>query len=161
MEAKRLLKKHFGDDYTIATAYLDKAISWPSVKAEDAESLKSFALFLNGCLNAMNPVDYQELLDHPANMRAIVSKLPYKLKEKWRFKVCELQEQSGRRVRFSDSVCFADKRAQILSHPIFGSLKEFASTLRGSPNVQQLTRSSVMKKSKSGFVTSDKANSRG
>lgn len=153
-EAKRLLKKHFGDDYTIATAYLDKAISWPSIKVEDAESLKCFSLFLNSCFNAMNSVDYLEELDHPANMKAIVSKLPYKLKEKWRFKACELQDQSGRRAKFADLVCFVDKQAQVLSHPVFGSLKDITPTVRGSSPVQQLPRSSMMKRSKSGLVTS-------
>ena len=43
-EAKRLLKKHFGDDYRIATAYIDKTLSWPSIKVEDPEALKGFSV---------------------------------------------------------------------------------------------------------------------
>lgn len=154
LEAKRLLKRHFGDEYTIATAYLDKAINWPSIKVEDAESLISFSLFLNSCLNAMNSVDYLEELDHPVNMKAIIAKLPYKLKEKWRSKAFDLQEQRGRRVRFADLVHFVDNQAQVLSHPVFGNLKEVAQISRGSFQSAQLPRSSMVKRSKSGLVTS-------
>lgn len=154
LEAKRLLKKHFGHDYTIATAYLYKAISWPTIKVEDAESLKSFSLFLNSCLNAMNTVDYLEELDHPANIKAIISKLPYKLKEKWRFKACDLQEQSGRRARFADLVNFVDNQAKVLAHPVFGSLKDVAPILKGNIQVPQLPKGSMVRRSKSGLVTS-------
>ncbi|KAI3365427.1 hypothetical protein L3Q82_010513 [Scortum barcoo] len=42
-EAKRLLKKYFGDDYKISTAHVDIALSWPSVKPEDAEALQAYS----------------------------------------------------------------------------------------------------------------------
>lgn len=45
-EAKRLLKKYFGDDYKIATAHIDKALSWPSVKPEYAEDLQAYSVCL-------------------------------------------------------------------------------------------------------------------
>ena len=90
-EAKRLLKKRFGDDYRIATAYIDKALSWPSIKVEDPEALKGFSVFLSGCLNAMDTMEYMEEIDHTTNMKAILAKLPYRIKEKWRVKACDLQ----------------------------------------------------------------------
>ena len=34
-EARRLLKKYFGDPYKIACAYLSKISNWPSVKPND------------------------------------------------------------------------------------------------------------------------------
>ena len=154
-EAKRLLKHHFGDKYRIATAYIDKALNWPSIRVEDAEALKALTVFLNGCLNAMDSVEYMEEMDHPANVRAILSKLPYKMKEKWRFKACDLQEGGNRRARFKDIVLFLDKQARILSHPVFGNLKEqqLATT---KPSHTGVPATSVMsnKQSRSGFVTS-------
>lgn len=121
LEAKRQLKKHFRDEYTIATAYLDMTMNWPSIKVEDADSLISFSLFLNSCLNAMNSIDYLKGLDHPVNMKAIIAKLPFKLKEKWRSKAFELQDQRGRRARFADLVHFVDNQAQaqLLQGPDF------------------------------------------
>ena len=57
-DAKRLLKKHFRDAYRIATAYIEKALSWPPIRIEDSKSLQAFAVFLNGCCNTMDNVQY-------------------------------------------------------------------------------------------------------
>ncbi|KAL1269131.1 hypothetical protein QQF64_031420 [Cirrhinus molitorella] len=103
-EAKRLLYQHFGNEYTIATAYTEKALNWPALKPEDNKALTDFALFLTGCRNTVDSVEYVEEMDSPSNMRAIVSKLPFKLREKWRVVACELQERTGLRARFSDLV---------------------------------------------------------
>lgn len=116
-----MLRHHFGDKYKIAKAYIDKALNWPSIKAEEAEALKAFTVFLNGCLKAKDSVEYMEEMDHPANMRAILSKLPYKMKERWRVRACDLQEGENRRAKFKDLVLFLDKQARILSQPVFGN----------------------------------------
>lgn len=151
-EAKRLLKHHFGDEYQIAMAYIDKALNWSSIKAEDPEALKAFAVFLNGCLNKMDIVDYMEEMDHPANMRAVLSKLPYKLKEKWRVKACDIQDRENRRVKFKHPVQFVDKQARILSQPVFGNLKESPMT-KPSHTFMPGATSMKFKQSKSGFAT--------
>lgn len=80
-------------------------------------------MFLNGYLNAMDTVGYQEEMDHPSNMKAILTKLPYKVKERWRVKACDLQDRDGRRAKFSDLVQFVNNQSRILSHPVFGNSK--------------------------------------
>lgn len=122
-EAKRLLYQHFGNEYTIATAYTEKALNWPALKPEDNKTLKEFALFLTGCCNTIDSVEYVEEMDSPSNMRAIVSKLPFRLREKWRAVACELQERTGLRARFCDLVSFVDKLAKIVSHPLFSNIQ--------------------------------------
>lgn len=123
-EAKRLLYQHFGNEYTIATAYTEKALNWPALRPEDNKALNEFALFLTGCCNTIDSVEYVEEMDSPSNMRAIVSKLPFKLREKWRAVACELQERTGLRARFCDLVSFVDKQAKIVSHPLFGNIQD-------------------------------------
>lgn len=130
-EAKRLLKKHYGDDFKIATAHIDKALSWPSIKADNAEALQAYSVFLTGCSKTMDSIEYMEEMDNPTTMRTILSKLPYKLKEKWRGLAYDLQEKNGRRARFTDLVDFIDHQARIISHPLFGNLKETSSTSSG------------------------------
>lgn len=85
-KAKELLKRHFGDEHNIATSYLNKVLKWPLIRSEDAEALQTYSVFLNGCLSAMSSVQYLEELDHPTNLKAILSKLPYKIQERWRVK---------------------------------------------------------------------------
>ena len=52
--AKMLLKEHFGNDFIITTAYMEKVNVWPSVKFEDTKALKAYGLFLCECSNAMD-----------------------------------------------------------------------------------------------------------
>lgn len=79
----------------------------------------------------MDSIEYMEEMDNPTTMRAILSKLPYKLKEKWRTSAYDLQEKNGQRARFTDLVDFIDHQARIISHPLFGNLKETSSTSSG------------------------------
>lgn len=62
-------------------------------------------------------------LDNPTNMRIIVSKLPYKIREKWRMLAFEIQEKKRRRVRFIDLATFVDRQAKIITDPLFGDLQ--------------------------------------
>ncbi|KAJ8356650.1 hypothetical protein SKAU_G00194440 [Synaphobranchus kaupii] len=123
-EARRLLLYHYGNELKIATAYIDKAIKWPQIKSEDAKSLHSFSIFLTGCNNIMKDVEYLEEMDNPANLRIIVSKLSYRLRERWRIVAFDVQEKERRRASFSDLVKFIDRQAKIVSDPLFGDVKE-------------------------------------
>lgn len=117
--AVRLLKNDFGDKYWISMAYCNKALNWSSIKAE--EPLKAYDVFHNGCLNAMDTVEYMEEMDYPASIRAVLSKLPYKLK--WNVKACDIQKEWTDEPSLKIWLQFVDNQARILSHPVFGNLK--------------------------------------
>lgn len=122
--AKDLLKEHFGNEHKIATAYMDKAFAWPAIKPEDVKALQAFSLFLRGCCNAMRQLTYMEELNVASSMKTILLKLPYKLRDKWRNRACQLQEQHGRRASFSDLVDFMERQVKILSDPLFGNIQD-------------------------------------
>ncbi len=83
-EAKRLLKRHYGNDILIANAYQDRIVNWSPISSEDGRALHSFSLFLCGCFNTMLEIDALTNMNHATNLKCVVSKLPYKLREKWR-----------------------------------------------------------------------------
>ena len=93
-EAKKLLYQHFGNECTIAIAYIEKAVNWPVIKPEDSKALTEFAVFLTGCCNTVYSVGYVEEMDSPSNMRTILSKLPFRWREKLRIMACEYQERT-------------------------------------------------------------------
>ncbi len=123
-EAKGLLERHFGDELIIASAYMEKALQWPSIRAEDGKAMSAYALFLTGCKNTMEDVEYLEEMDNPTNMRTVVSKLPFKIRERWRNTAYDIKEQRGRRARFADLVSFIDRQAKIATDPLFGNLQD-------------------------------------
>lgn len=112
-EAKRLLHKHYGDELRIASAYIDKALKWPQVKSDDGKALSAYAMFLIGCRNTMEDIEFLEEMDNPTNLRTVVSKLPYKLKERWRAEAYDIKEQRGRRAKFADLVSYIERQARI------------------------------------------------
>ena len=50
-EAKRLMEYYSGDKIKLTSAYMEKALNWSDIKAEDGKALSSYALFLQGCCN--------------------------------------------------------------------------------------------------------------
>lgn len=69
-------------------------------------------------------MEYLEELDTVSNMRSIVLKLPYKLRDRWRSKDYALQEERSRRVRILDLVYFIERQARIAADPVFGDLQD-------------------------------------
>lgn len=153
-KAKQLLKENFGNKYKISCAYLEKVLSWPQIKSEDSRSLLDYAMFLGSSCNAMEETEYMEELDTISSIRSIVLKLPYKLREKWRSKPYELQEERSRRVRILDLVHFIEKQAQMAADPAFGDLQD-QTTVKGkvTTKTRPPAKPQITKSSGSSFVT--------
>lgn len=92
------------------------------VKGEDITALQDYAVFLRGCCNAVLDIQYLQGLNMPANMRTVVLKLPFKLREKWRTVACDLMERHNRRANF-DVVSFIKCQVRIISDPVFGCIQ--------------------------------------
>lgn len=103
---------------------MEKALSWSSIKSEDVKALHDYRLFLRGCCNVMNDVQYMYELDMPANM----------LRDHWRTVACEIQERRRQRVVFSDLVHFIERQARIVTDPVFGNIQDASPTSSKSMN---------------------------
>ena len=122
-EARQLLKKHFGDEIKIANAYLQKALNWKSIKTDDGNALHAFALYLRECYNAMQDLEYMDELNVASNLKLLVSKFPYKLRERWRTVAYESIKKNIR-IRFIHLVEFLETQFSMLVHPIFGDIND-------------------------------------
>ena len=123
-EARRLMKKKFGDDYRIVTAYETKALNWPEERAEDSISLDRFSIFLMRCKNAMEFSKYLTKLEQPDTIQKLVMKLPFNLRKTWRRLVDHIMETERRPVAFSDLAEFVDNEARVTANPVFGKITE-------------------------------------
>ena len=122
--AKALLKEQFGNEQRISYTYMEKALSWPSIKNEDVKALRDYSLFLRGFCNVMEEVQYLHELNIPANMLTIIKTLPYKFRDKWRSAACELQERHSRRATLIDITNFIKRQVRILTYPVFGNIQD-------------------------------------
>ena len=123
-EAMQLLAKHFGDEMKIANADLNKAQNWTAIKAEDGNALQAYSLYLRECHNSMQDLKYMDELDVTSTLKLIVSKLPYKLRERWRSRAYEEFQKRKIRDKFRHLVEFIENQANILLHPAFGDMKD-------------------------------------
>ena len=113
-EAVRLLHECYGDPQRIADALVNKAHKWPVIKSEEGKALSAFSVFLVSCRKALEDVDFMEGMDSLLILRAIVAKLPFSMRERWRVQVYELQKRSDqRRAKFTDLVNFVDRQAKL------------------------------------------------
>lgn len=81
----------------------------PQVKSDNGKALAAYAMILIGCCNSVEDIKFLEEMDNPTNLRTVISKLPYKMKEQWRMEAFELKERRGRRARFAELVNPAEK----------------------------------------------------
>ena len=151
-KAKALLEEHFGNEQKIASAYLDKALSWPMIKAEDVKALQAYGLFLRGCCNAMDEIQYMSELNMPANMLTIIKKLPYKLRDKWRTVACDIHEERHHRATFPDIVDFVERQVKIAADPVFGNIQDSPKTMQSKNGRKENYQHHIHKKGSS-FAT--------
>uniref|UniRef100_A0AAZ1XPU5 CCHC-type domain-containing protein n=1 Tax=Oreochromis aureus TaxID=47969 RepID=A0AAZ1XPU5_OREAU len=148
-KAKSLLQENFGNSLRIAAAYIERVSNWPPIKSDDVKALQEYGFLLRQCCNAMGDVESLHELDVSANMQAVIKKLPYKLRDKWRNVACDLQERFQRKVVFSGVVEFVEKQVKIASDPLFGDIKDPPTAIRKEARKSQF----YPKAKKSSFAT--------
>lgn len=77
----------------------------------------------------MKTLQHMQELDMPVNMKIILCKLPYKMREKWRAFAYDVLETSKHRARFQDLVAFIERQVKILSDPLFGDIQNVTSAI--------------------------------
>ena len=152
-KAKSLLRERFGNSLKIASAYMEKVLTWPVLKSEDVKALQAYSLLLRGCCNAMGEVGSVHELDVTANMQSVIKKLPYKLRDMWRNVACDLQDKFSRRVTFRDIVEFIERQVRIASDPLFGDIQDSPAATAARKDVRNSKSPSYSKVKGSSFAT--------
>lgn len=83
-KARSLLKRRYGENHRIATAYVDRIINGPVVKDEDGKALHKLSILITSCKNTLQDIGYQHGLENPENLLKVVSRLPFSLRKAWR-----------------------------------------------------------------------------
>ncbi len=121
-EAKEAINKIYGNKFKLTSAYLQKVQDYPHIKAGNSMALNNLALFLLECKNALEGLGCLSELNHTTNIKTIVNKLPFKMKERWRSITTDIQET--RSVTFDDLVSFVTKQSRITNNPVYGDIGE-------------------------------------
>ena len=128
--AKGLLKSKFGQNYKISTAYAERVMKAPQIKAEDGQGLQRYSVLLTSCKNTLKEIGCLNKLDNPDTLQKIVEKLPFALRRRWRDIADSITEEQKRDITIEDVTEFVDKRARAANHPQFGNLAGSVSETR-------------------------------
>lgn len=85
----------------------------------------------------MEDGEFMEEMDNPTNMRVILSKLPYKMKERWRPEAYDIKERQGVRVKFTHLVDFIDHQAKVAMDPLFGDIIDHSNVVAAKVNQRE------------------------
>lgn len=61
----------------------------------------------------MEDLHFMQELDIPTNMKVVISRLPFKLRERWRAKAHDIWEASNDRAHFPDMVAFLERHVTL------------------------------------------------
>ena len=127
--AMDLLEERYGDTDVMASAFIKKALEWPTIRNGDIKSLDEFALFLIECHNGTESIQAGNILEYSENIKRLMSKLPFHLHDRWRNVVMRIKA-SHRSVKFKDFVDFVKAEAKKVTDPTYGhsALKEIPVT---------------------------------
>ena len=104
----------------------------------------------------MQDLQYLQELEIPSNLRLLASKLPYKLRERWRTTAYETQQRTDSRVRFQHFVDYVEKHAKMLLDLLFGDIQDQITTKRSIPRGKHELK--PIRGKNSSFATSVAAN---
>lgn len=91
-DACLLLDKEYGNEFKVATAYLNKLSNWNAIKPEDVSALQDLHLFLLKCNSYLEDSSPGNPIHSPREIMQVIMKLPYKMREKWRLRTYHMIE---------------------------------------------------------------------
>ena len=122
VEARKLLKERYGQNYRIAAAHVQRLIDGPPIKNEDATALQRFSVQLTSCTNTLEKIGYLSKLDNSENLKKLIDRLPYAMRAKWQETVDHIIRKEARDVTIKDINEFVAARARATTRPIFGNI---------------------------------------
>lgn len=114
--AMHLLEDSYGNALKIANAMMEKVLKWPQRMPSTQQLCTLPSEFV------LTPWKMDEM-DNPTNMRVIISKLPFTIRERWRASALEIQVGCQRGVRPTDFVSFVNRHTKIVKKHLFGDLQ--------------------------------------
>ena len=106
-----MLKQKYGQNYKIATAYIERVTNVRSIKSEDGATLQKFSILLTSCKNTLKDLGYLSKIENPNSLRKIVNRLPFGLRRKWRDTADSITERD-REITIEDMATFVERRAR-------------------------------------------------
>ena len=105
-----MLKETYGDDETIATAWLDRILKRPKLKG--LRDIRTYANDLKTCRETLQTMKYLNELETRTNLRSIAQKLPDHIYDRWVRANYNIKEKEGRSGNLAEIIKFLERVAK-------------------------------------------------
>ena len=110
-EARRILERLYGQDHTIVSAYINKIVNGPPIKANDRQALAALGRDMRNCLMACGSLNSAGL-DTQQTVSSVFTRLPRHLQDKFVASVT-MHLETGRPVTFAMLADFVERRSLV------------------------------------------------
>ena len=110
-EARRILERLYGQDHTIVSAYINKIVNGPPIKANDRQALAALGRDMRNCLMACGSLNSAGL-DTQQTVSSVFTRLPRHLQDKFMASVT-MHLETGRPVTFAMLADFVERRSLV------------------------------------------------
>ena len=122
-EARKLLKRRFGDDHVISNAWIKKIVEGPVLKPNKADELQDLADDVQCCLETLNAMNKLAEVESQDRTVRISKRLPICLQTRWRKVACTTVDNTGYYPDFKKFTEFLNRVAREANDPIYGKVE--------------------------------------
>ena len=119
IEARRVLKERFGNEYRISEAWVKNVTEGPPIKSS-GDALQDLADDVCGCTAVLRAMNKLNDIDSRGGMLKILDRLPAYLQSRWRRTAVESLDRIGRYPNIEELARFLQKIAREMNDPVFG-----------------------------------------
>ncbi|XP_064622573.1 uncharacterized protein LOC135484816 [Lineus longissimus] len=121
--ARELLKERFGDEYTIAKAWVKKIVEGPPVKTNSGEALQEFTDDVRGCYETLKAMNKLAEVNSQDRMADISTRLPLYIQSRWRKEAHRSKLRTKSYPDFKAFVTFLEMVSGEENDPVFGKIQ--------------------------------------
>ena len=116
--AWKTLEERYGNPFTLQKAFRQKLSNWTTITPTDAEGLRDYADFLQGCQKAMQHIPSLKVLDDCMENQRLAAKLPNWAATRWNRKATQHLQETGEYPSFNYFVEFVVGEAKVACNPV-------------------------------------------
>ena len=116
-EAKKQLKKRYGDSFAVSSAYRKRLAEWPRIGPRDGKGLQKLCDCLKQCTIAMKHNKFLKAMDDITQIQLLIAKMPDWVKHKWFRESFKYKSDKGAYPTLSVFTDFLAFEAEVMNDP--------------------------------------------
>ena len=115
-----LLRIRYSNPLKVLPTYRKEIRRWPTIKAGDASSFRSFHNFLLKCQSVTYNQTWNDL-DAPDALCLMIAKFPRHIRDRWNWQVLAIRKRKSREPSLAGLIVFVEEETLLVDDPLFSN----------------------------------------